>query len=293
MATNKTYATTSLDAHAGEQIAKSPEVTEFLGKLTGHYEAVTKSVNEVVQVASDAVTLALDAKWIGLSTANIFKKKKEDTSAQASTDTQLKKLVEGKDVATQRVQFDRYDSAKMYSLQIGDYFMPMSQSFTLRAKKRLNISSLVDGVDIIQQTRKEAKTIDCTLRLTLRGNQPNLEMVQIDQQGKGRFAAEKYTESSGFDKQGSLVQDIEVIAQSKPKEILDTLTAFLSKVYEKDVIVELKNDVITKTFGVSYGIISEYKFTPRHGSGTFIFEFTIVEVDYNANVLEVSKNEIA
>ena len=59
-------------------------------------------------------------------------------------------------------ELDRYDYTKLYSLQIGDYFMPMSQTFSVKARKRLNVSALVDGPDIIQQTRKEAKTINCT-----------------------------------------------------------------------------------------------------------------------------------
>ena len=291
MATNKTYATTSLDAHAGEQIAKSPEVTEILGKLTGHYEAVSKGVNEVVQAASDTVTLALDSKWIGLSTASIFKKKGDREVMDNSTISRSNEAYSQKKAYTESSKLDRYDSTKMYSLRIGDYFMPMSQSFTLRAKKRLNISSLVDGVDIIQQTRKEAKTIDCTLRLTLRDNQPNLEIVKTQKQVYDGYAAAKYNDNWSDEKYWN--PESEIVAQSKPKEILDTLTAFLSDVYDKDLVVELRNDVITKTFGVTHGIISEYKFTPRHGSGTFIFEFTIVEVDYESNVLEVTKNEIA
>ena len=291
MATNKTYATTSLDAHAGEQIAKSPEVIEILGKLTGHYEAVSKGVNEVVQAASDTVTLALDSKWIGLSTASIFKKKGDREVMDNSTISRSNEAYSQKKAYTESSKLDRYDSTKMYSLRIGDYFMPMSQSFTLRAKKRLNISSLVDGVDIIQQTRKEAKTIDCTLRLTLRDNQPNLEIVKTQKQVYDGYAAAKYNDNWSDEKYWN--PESEIVAQSKPKEILDTLTAFLSDVYDKDLVVELRNDVITKTFGVTHGIISEYKFTPRHGSGTFIFEFTIVEVDYESNVLEVTKNEIA
>jgi hypothetical protein len=134
--------------------------------------------------------------------------------------------------------------------------MPMSQSFTLRAKKRLNVSSLVDGIDIIQQTRKEAKTIDCQLRITLRENQPNLE-----------------------------VQNSTVTAREDMVRSLTVFSRMLQELYENDAVFKIENQVINDTFGVSYAIISEYEFRPKLRSNIFDFNLSLTEVKYGDNVI--------
>lgn len=150
---------------------------------------------------------------------------------------------------------DRYNYDGLYSVQIGDYFMPLSQTFRLRAKKRLNVSHLVDGIDIIQQTRKEAKTIDCTLRLTLRDNQDNLKIMK---------------------------------ASNKVAE----LSQFLTDFYESDAVFEINNDTINNTFGVTHVMITEYDFQPKAASMTYTFNFTLTEVNYGENVLTFDLTEV-
>lgn len=157
---------------------------------------------------------------------------------------------------------DRYDYTKLWSLQIGDYFMPLSQEFTLRAKKKLNVSSLVDGIDIIQQTRKDAKTIDCSMRFTLRDNNPNLTVVEF-----GRVTNEA-------------------------KEAMNTFAKFLQEFYESDAVLEIKNETINNVFDVRHVIISEYKFTPRKGSKSFQFDFSLTEVIYGNDVLTFDVREM-
>lgn len=152
--------------------------------------------------------------------------------------------------------------------------MPLSQTFSLRAKKRLNVSSLVDGVDIIQQTRKEAKTIDCTLRLTLRNNQPNLQIM-------------KTTESGGFSIEGVS----NAVVNSVSAKVVE-LAQFLREFYDDDAVLRIRNKMINETFGVDYVFISEYKFTPKVGMGTFTFEFSLTEVKYGENVLTFNLREI-
>lgn len=248
-----------------ERLGYDPTIVgSKLGAANEASRAVSRGVSDVAQEASDAVLLSLSAAAVTLGTIRAFKKKGRESEVQ---DPELVALTYGKQrIETEQESLNRYDPTKMYSLKIGDFFMPLSQSFTLRAKKRLNISSLVDGVDIIQQTRKEAKTIDCVLRLTLRDNQPNL---MIDD------TISRYSPVN------------ESVVISNPAAILGAFSSFLSMVYERDEVVEIQNDVINKTFGVEYAIMSEYKFLPKHGAGTFTFEFTLVEVDFNANVLSI------
>lgn len=159
------------------------------------------------------------------------------------------------------VRTNSYD--KLWSMRLGgdaetdkdSYYLPLSQTFTLRAKKKLNISSLVDGIDIIQQTRKEAKTIDCSLRISLRESQTNLQIVDMDNE-------------------------------------VQTLSQFLADLYEADAVFYIANDMINNTFGVEYVIMSDYKFIPRVSMGTYTFEFALTEVKYGENVLTLDLSEV-
>lgn len=175
----------------------------------------------------------------------------------------------GERIESATPQVDRFDTKKLWSIQIGDYFLPLSQNYTLRAKKRLNVASLVDGIDIIQQTRKEAKTIDCSLRLTLRDNQPNLELVK----------APNVSQNVALD-------------TNEAYKAMRTFGDFLREFYESDAIFAINNSTINNTFGVSYVFISEYTFRPLVGKGTFQFDFALTEVAFGDDILTFDINEI-
>ena len=227
------------------------------------------------------VVLALSTAWIGIG---LVRPAKTNDDAIISIPSWAKKQkTESESVTVSTGEIDRYDYSKLWSLQIGEYFMPLSQTFSLRAKKRLNVSSLVDGVDIIQQTRKEAKTIDCVLRLTLRDNQPNLQIVQ-----GGSSSSNQSQEGDEF-LDGSTVN--ETTPNSTPGKVVE-LAQFLREFYDGDAVLQIRNKMINETFGVEYVFISEYKFTPKVGMGTFTFEFSLTEVKYGENVLTFNLREI-
>lgn len=208
---------------------------------------ISSTAQKAVDTAGNAVVVTLAKAWIGIGMirpANtngdpMFEKpdwwKKKGANAFQQTKSQTPIV-------------DRYDYNGLWSVQIADYFMPLSQSFRLRARKNLNTSHLVDGIDIIQQTRKEAKTIDCTLRITVNENQEALKIVD---------AEEKVVE----------------------------LSQFLAELYEADTVFEINNDMINNTFGVTHCIMSEYTFTPQAGRKIYTFEFSLTEVIYGENVL--------
>jgi len=200
------------------------------------------STENLYKKASDTLVVAMSSSWVGIST---YTKVREVVST-----IQKEGLIEGvKSVLRgKNPDPDRFDSTQLYSLQIGDYFMPMSQTFSVRAKKRLNVSSLIDGIDIIQQTRKEAKTIECSLRLSLREGQTNMQIVEAD-----NYVVE--------------------------------LSTFLYEFYEKDAIFRIQNEMINDAFGVEHVFISEYRFSPRAGHKGYQFDFSLTEVQVGEEVL--------
>lgn len=221
---------------------------------------VSSTVKDLHSTVSDTVILSLSKAWIGIGSV------RPATTADNRADSSLPPF-DNRSVTPRT--FNRYDYKKLYSLQLGSYFMPLSQTFSLRAKKRLNVSSLVDGIDIIQQTRKEAKTIDCTLRIGLNPAQENLQILK---ENTGAIIGEG----------GSL----------NPVTQISNLAEFLREMYDSDIVFEVDNDMINNTFGITHVIMSEYKFMPRVSSGVFNFEFSLTEVLYGENVLTFNLRQI-
>ena len=50
-------------------------------------------------------------------------------------------------------------------------------------------------------------------------------------------------------------------------------------------MIAISNQTINEVFGVIHVMITDYKFTPRTGMGTFMFEFKLTEVLYGENVV--------
>jgi len=213
-------------------------------------------IRDAKAIGGKAVLLALSKAWIGLGLVNPAKTDgKEIPGVNAAWYARLNY----KGQVSTTPEISRFDTANMWSIRFGNYFMPLSQTYTVRATKKLNISSLVDGIDIIQQTRKEAKTIDCTLKISINESQKNLQLMTRDEEGKN--------------------------AISKLQE-------FLNDLYENDIVFLVDNETINDTLGVSYVIMSSYRFMPRAGSKTYIFEFSLTEVKFGDNVLTFDERQI-
>lgn len=208
-----------------------------IGKTLG---AVSSTTGDAAALPGQLAVLTLSKAWIGLGL----------TRPANTTDVSAGGVKDPRKYGTtfSRKELDRFDRTKLYSLQLGDYFMPLSQTFTVRARKKLNVSSLVDGPDIIQQTRKEAKTIECVLRIGINESQKNLQLLDI----AGEIAK---------------------------------LNAFIYDLYESDQVFEVDNEEINDVHGVTHAIMTEYRFIPRTGMGTYTFEFSITEVKYGDNVV--------
>lgn len=227
-------------------------------------EAVSEALSDAAQAATNAIVLGFSSKWLAISASKARKNKGNSVEAK------------------------RYDRENLFSLQLGDYYMPLSQTFNLRAKKRLNVCSLVDGVDIIQQTRHEAKMIDCSLRITLRKNQPNLEVVSETQ----RLSAFKGYLPTVRETMGDLTETEADYYDTDLIRSLETFAQFLSDLYENDAVFAIDNQVINDVFGVRYAMISEYNFRPQVSRSTFQFDFTLTEVKITSDTLTVDKTQM-
>lgn len=232
-------------------------MANIINKVNNTVSAVANTAVSAYNTAGNAVLLTLSKMWIGYGL--VHPAKTDPNATLIPVPDILKKKVDGTTpvIESEAQILDRFDYERLFSLQIGDYFMPLSQNFSLRAKKRLNVSSLVAGIDVIQQTRKEAKTIDVKLRMTLRpdGVHDNLKIVDIDNK-------------------------------------IQRLSWFLNELYEDDTVFFVANDMINNTFGVTYCFMTDYRFTPRQGMHTYDFEFSLMSVAYGDNVLTFDLRQV-
>lgn len=228
-------------------------------KASDFGSSIGSSLQKGHTIAGKAVLLTLSKAWIGigiLKPATTEGVSVEGVTAGVYAKNNYKKGQESK-----TPYIEHFFTSKMWSIKFGDYFMPLSQTYTVRAVKELNISSLVDGIDIIQQTRKQAKTIDCTLKISINENQANLQIHRMDPDA---------------------LATVEI----------STLKRFLSELYEKDVVFKVENATINHVLNVEYVIMSSYRFLPRSGSKIYIFEFSLTEVKFGDNVLTFDETQI-
>jgi hypothetical protein len=213
---------------------------------------VSSGVTDMLAIAGKAVVLTLSSAWMGIGLVKPARTIKLPPLAGTFVRAKLDVIANGYQTDSETPQVDRYDTEQLWSVKFGDYYMPLSQTYTISASKRLNTSSLVDGVDIIQQVRKEAKTVDCVLKISVNEKHYPLQIMTSPD--------------------GDLVE-------------VAALQTMLSALYEQDTVFEIENATINDTFGITHAIMSKYKFVPRPASKTFIFEFSLTEVKYGANVL--------
>lgn len=86
-------------------------------------------------VVGEPVTLALSKAWIGISTVAPARTNDDALFSLPSWVKTEDDAVKARTVSVETEKIDRYDGTKLYSLQIGDYFMPVSQTFDLSASK--------------------------------------------------------------------------------------------------------------------------------------------------------------
>lgn len=231
-------------------------VTDFTSTLSNTVKGVTSlpSVKTGLAVTSsytdgqpgEALILALSTAWIGLGPAAMVKRDLESLKGNAIG----RKGLLNNPSRTEALALDRQDFKQPSYLRLGDTVLPPTQTYELRGGVETNSSQLIDGIDVIQLTRKKAKTIDCEIK----------------------FVFSPRETDDTFSIRGKLdeIRDFATVI----RELADSLAVF-----------EVANERINSNFGVTYAIMTEYRFRENAGSNICVFNFTLVEVAFGANVL--------
>ncbi len=239
-----------------QKAAQNVASIDGVAKTLDYANTAGETVSDVINATGKSVLITLSKAWIGIGLTKPATSAKEEDAVTASTQKKVR-YQDGQ--VSETPNASPFDTSKMWSIKFGEYFMPLSQTYSVRARKTLNTSGLVDGIDIIQQTRKEAKTIDCTLKISVNENQERLQLIHED------------------------VEEVKKIA---------ALQEFLEDLYEDDVVFAVDNETLNDTIKVEYVIMSSYRFTPRAGSKVYIFEFSLTEVKFGDNVLTFDERQL-
>lgn len=263
-----------------EKIRKDYEATtkDFTANYHTHpvinnIEATTDFVHDVVNEAGNTLVLSLAKTWVAISPFKPATTREDGADfLQALGLKRFKNTSVGfanGDEASTRIQ--SIDESKLYYMKLGEYVMPISQTFTLKAKKNINVSSLVDGIDIIQQVRSEAKTINCVLKLALNESQLGIADISAHELGQ-RAPLQFYKRKYGDD--------------------IQMLNNVLTDLYDSNAVFMINNSYINEMFNVEHVIMTEYEFKPRVSSNIYEFDFSLMEVEYGANVMTLDLGEV-
>lgn len=160
------------------------------------------------------------------------------------------------------VSLGRYDPNQDYYFKCGDYFLPLSFTYSVKAKKHTASSQLVDGPVIFERVYKEPKIISVNIQV---------QTKQLSPATSNLFAAYEST-----------VNDTE----GDPYKLeLENLSSMFNDLFENQDVFRIVNTFINQNLHVNYVYMSEYDVSPQAGSLLTEIRMQLIEVDVTSNVI--------
>lgn len=185
---------------------------------------------------------------------------------------------------------NRTDMSLDFVFRCGDYYMPLSVTYNLRAEKSDATSQLVDGPEIVQRIAKRPKTIEVNIRVdraernsrTTRYMDIAIRDTSINRSDTRLWGEEANVFGPGLDRN---------IFETYPTSA--DLGAMLRDLYENNDVFEIENTVINKVFGVNYVYMKSYDYTTVAGNSTVNISMVLREIDMTANLIAITSDGLA
>lgn len=143
----------------------------------------------------------------------------------------------------------------------GDYWLPLSLQFSVNASKVLDNCQLVDGPNITQRVTRSPKTVNVSFALERKQERtPDTSYVEAM---SIRYAR----------------------AESEEKRAVYKLTKFLMDLFENNDVFAVENPVLNDEIGMSWAVMTSYRFAPSIGSTFGSVSFTLQEVNVSDPLL--------
>lgn len=149
----------------------------------------------------------------------------------------------------------------------GDYWLPLSLQFSVNASKVLDNCQLVDGPNITQRVTRSPKTVNVSFAL---------------ERKQERTPGTSYIEATSIRYSRS---------ESEEARAVYKLTKFLMDLYENSDVFSVENPVLNDEIGISWAVMTSYRFAPSIGSTFGFVSFTLQEVNVSDPLLYQSDIE--
>ena len=180
--------------------------------------------------------------------------------------------------ATHLKTLDRQDVANEFVFKTGDYFLPLSITYSVEAGKNAATSKLVDGVEIVQMINKRPKVISLHIRIErdpvrLKNETMANNMAIVSSQPK------RYNSVLASSSSPTMEEDMAPVYQ------IVELGTYLGKLYENADVFAVENKTINNDLLVQWVFMESYTFTVNPGS-------TVVDIDMKLREINMDENAI-
>lgn len=220
---------------------KAEAALNGIGNLARSAEDLLNVTNNAVKLSFSAVGIVRNCQRRAYSNNNVYQKKQPvDTNYTASTED----------------NFYQSDNDNDYVFRCGEYYFPLSFSFTASGASNIVKSQLVDGIQIIENTYYEPQIIEMRIQMERR----------------------KADDTEGND---------EMIFRKEQTYQMAKLGDFLNYIRKNQPVFEIYNSYLTDELGIQYCTLVKHSITPTQGSDITNVSLTLMEVDLTQQTLFV------
>lgn len=171
------------------------------------------------------------------------------------------------------LDINRQDTQNEFVFRCGDYFLPLSFTYTINASKNIAYSQLVDGVEIIQVVNRKPKDITLNIRI-----ERNLQKAQNTSSGRSMSFLNANVPGTAKDNIDGSEIDLEEI-----KYQITALGVALNDLYERQEVFRVENKTVNTDIGISYALLSDYSYRVNAGATYVDIMMKLHEVNMDEN----------
>lgn len=180
------------------------------------------------------------------------------------------------------IDINRQNTKNEFVFRCGDYFLPLSFTYSLRASKNIAYSQLVDGVEIIQVVNRKPK--DITLNIRIERDQNKATNTSAGQMMSFLNANVPGIAKDNID--GSEI-DLEEI-----KYQITALGVALNDLYENQEVFRVENNTINDDMGIHYALLSDYTYRTNAGATYVDIMLKLHEVNMEENSVVFNRKTV-
>lgn len=228
------------------------------------YQAASNDIQRLNQAAQTTLK-------IGLEEIGVFRQLYQ-TGGKANTpglDIYQTKSVQfageiNNNYTTQLGSLNRQDPMNEFVFRCGDYFLPISFSYTLVASKKHAISELVDGAEIIQQTFRKPKIINLNMKV---------------ETNEARLSNESTASNSAFIN----AQYSGVETEDRVLYAVMSLRAVLNDLWEENNVFRIVQKTLNNDLNLDWVYLSDFEMEVTPGTTMINIKMTLREVNMLQN----------